>query len=155
MIKSTKYLKFLGMLTSATFTIIMLQTFAGNIVEHILYFIAGVIPEICKIILLLSGIFFYHRKKSLGVRLFIFFIPFFCTSLFASVSFVIHTVQKQMYEAIIADDENHNNNYYFIQEQANTIKANISNLETERTEERNRFNSLIDSLPVDHITRRR
>jgi len=154
-LKYVKYLKFIGMGASVAFTIIMLQTFASSIVEHVIYAIAGFIPEICKIILLLSGMYFYYQKKSLGVKLFILFIPFFCISLVGSISFVIYTVQKQMYIVEISEDIAHIHSYEVIQGQINVINDNITILEAERIEERNRFNALIDSLPAADVAQRR
>ena len=156
MIKSSKVLKFIGMLISICFTILMLQTFAVELHERILYFFTGLMPEACKIILLLAAIRFLKKSKKLFVLFAALFIPFAGVSLAASISFAMHTVEKQMYIVVeVTENTSYSHSYSIIQQQANSIRDAIAHLEAERADELNRANSVIDSLSVDFVTRRR
>jgi hypothetical protein len=156
MIKSSKVLKFIGMLISVSFTVLMLQTFAVELHERILYFFTGLMPEACKIILLLAAIKFLKKSKKLFVLLVALFVPFASVSLAASISFAMYTVEKQMFVIEQTEDTSYSHNYAIVYQQAADIRDAIARLEAERANELNRANAEIDSLPAEYfVTRRR
>ena len=155
MIKYAKYLKFIPMAVSITCSIIFLYTFASIRLHYVLLVFFGGTPEICKILLLQEGLDNYYIKKSSSIKYFIIFLPFLCFSLLMSISFVLDLVQNEMYIVEVIEDSTHYHNYQIIEGQINILRDNISKIEEERIEERNRFNALIDSLPTAYVAQRR
>jgi len=134
MIKAVTYLKFIGMGVSISFTILMLQLMAGGLHEHILYFLAGMIPELSKIILLLAAL----KHKRIGFYFLL--LPFLLVSLAASILFTVHTLNARVHEFSRIDDTD--------------IRHQLAVVEAERADELNRVNALLDSLPQHYVNRR-
>lgn len=149
-----KILKVIGILSaiiSYIFTVSMMTSFATSRFTYILYLISGVIIDGIKLLALIVCIdSIKNYKHSRLVTFAPLFIIFASVSIVASVSFNINNVQRQLY-----DTEFKPNPIYQAQAtKVDTMSDELDKLKAERTDEFNRINTELDSLPTTYITQR-